>query len=163
MVRPRTRRAWYFRARGGPEVVRLETLDIPALEEGQLLGAHTVIDRNRDDFALAAGKRVVVFDTVGGDMHRRFFEVLNPGGLLAYINADPVSPEPPRADVRVVHANVQSSTEILFALVHLGARRVFRSQIGSLFDFDSTPAAYAQCESRRSTGKNVIVLSPPRS
>ena len=51
-----------------------------------------MIDRNRDDFDLAVGKRDVVFDTVGGDMRRRSFEVLNPGGLLVYINADPVSP-----------------------------------------------------------------------
>ncbi len=122
-----------------------------------------MIDRNRDDFALAAGKCDVVFDTVGGDMHRRSFEVLNPGRPLVYINADPVSPSPLRADIRVVHANLQSSTEILSALMGLGTRGVFRSQIGNVFDFDSAPAAYAQSESRRSKGKNVLVMSPPRS
>jgi len=37
MARPQTRRAWCFRAHGSPEVARLETLDIPVLEDGQLL------------------------------------------------------------------------------------------------------------------------------
>ena len=144
----------------GSEIVA--TCSTRNFEYVRSLGAHTVIDRNREDFALAAGNCDVVFDTVGGEMHRRSFDVLNPGGLLVYINASPVSPLPPRADVRVVHAHVQSSTGILSALMDLGARGVFRSQIGSLFDFESAPAAYARSESRRSTGKNVIVMSSPQ-
>lgn len=125
------------------------------------LGAHKVIDYTREDFVAAAGRCDVVFDTVGGDMHRRSFEALHPGGLLVYINADPIDPLPPRADVRVVHASVQASSAILAALMDLGARGVFRPQIGSLFEFESAPAAYAQSESRRSRGKNVIVMPAP--
>jgi NADPH:quinone reductase-like Zn-dependent oxidoreductase len=120
------------------------------------LGAHVVIDTSREDFVTAAGKCDVVFDTVGGEVHRRSFEVLDPGGLLVYINADPISPQPPRADVRVVHAHVQASSEILSALMDLGARGIFRHQIGNLFSFSDAPAAYAASESRRSRGKNVI-------
>ena len=120
------------------------------------LGAQQVIDITRQDFVSAAGMCDAVFDTVGGDMHRRSFEVLKPGGLLVYINADPIDGTPPRADVRVVHAQVQATTQRLAALMDLGSRGVFRPQIGKLFRFEDAPAAYAASESRRSYGKNVI-------
>ena len=55
MARPQTRRAWYFRAPGGPEVVRLETLDIPVLEDGHLLVKVAASSVNPMDWRLRTG------------------------------------------------------------------------------------------------------------
>ena len=54
-TRPQTRRAWCFFAHGGPEVVRLETLDIPVLKDGQLLVKVVASSVNPMDWRLRTG------------------------------------------------------------------------------------------------------------
>ena len=53
------------------------------------LGANEVIDYRTQDFAEAARGIDVVFDTVGGEVLRRSWELLNPGGRLVTIASDP--------------------------------------------------------------------------
>ena len=49
------------------------------------LGADRVIDYNKEDFTKAASDCDVVFDTVGGEVQVRSYDVLKPGGRLVWI------------------------------------------------------------------------------
>ena len=63
------------------------------------IGADEVIDYNATDFTKAVRDCDAVFETVGGDVARRSFAVLKPGGRAAFIASGPKAPEPDRADV----------------------------------------------------------------
>jgi NADPH:quinone reductase-like Zn-dependent oxidoreductase len=51
------------------------------------LGADRVIDYHTEDFTKVAGPCDVVFDTVGGEVQVRSYDVLKPGGPLVWIAA----------------------------------------------------------------------------
>ncbi len=90
------------------------------------LGADEVIDYARRDFAEAAPPCDVVFDTIGGEVHRRSFAVLRPGGRLVHIAPAPAGFAPPRDDVRVSRPHVARDREHLeriLELVRIGAVR----------------------------------------
>ena len=53
------------------------------------LGADRVIDYNAEDFTRAVANCDVVFDTVGGDVQVRSYEVLKPGGRLVWVAPAP--------------------------------------------------------------------------
>src|SRR5216684_4533033 len=70
------------------------------------LGADRVIDYNNEDFTKVAGPCDVVFDTVGGEVQVRSYQVLKPGGRLVWIAAAPVGFTPGRGDVQVLRPKV---------------------------------------------------------
>lgn len=59
------------------------------------LGADHVIDYAKQDFTQAVPPCDVVFDTMGGKVHAQSFQVLKPGGRLAYVAAPPPDFTPP--------------------------------------------------------------------
>jgi len=88
------------------------------------LGADHVIDYNTQDFTKVAGPCDVVFDTVGGEVQARSYDVLKPGGRLVWIAPAPSGFQPPRADVRVLRplvARDRAHLERMKALLDAGA------------------------------------------
>ena len=78
MVRPQTRRSWCFRAHGGPAVVRLETLNVPWLDDGRLLVKVAASSVNPMDCRLRSGRaskvdfpRILGRDCVGNVVESR--------------------------------------------------------------------------------------------
>ncbi|HEY1259872.1 MAG TPA: NADP-dependent oxidoreductase [Stellaceae bacterium] len=71
------------------------------------LGADRAIDYNNEDFAKAVRDCDVVFDTVGGEVQVRSYQVLKPGGRLVWIAAAPAGFEPSRKDVVVLRPDVK--------------------------------------------------------
>ena len=123
------------------------------------LGAHRVIDYSKEDFVQIATPCDVVFDTVGGETHKRAFAALKPGGLQVRINATPVDPKPPRDDVRSEVANVRCTGERMAKLLELAAKGILKAQIGQKFPYAELPAAYLASETGHARGK--IVVSVP--
>ena len=90
------------------------------------LGADEVIDYTQQDFTEAASDCDAVLDTIGGEVHRRSFSVLRPGGLLIHIAPPPPGFTPPRDDVTVVRplvARDRAHLERIVELVETGAVR----------------------------------------
>ena len=88
------------------------------------LGADRVIDYNAQDFTKTAGECDVVFDTVGGEVQVRSYEVLKPVGRLVWIAAAPAGFQPSRKDVQVLRPNVsrdRAHLERMLALYDRGA------------------------------------------
>jgi NADPH:quinone reductase-like Zn-dependent oxidoreductase len=88
------------------------------------LGADRVIDYNAEDFTKTVAGCDVVFDTVGGEVQVRSYEVLKPGGRLVWIAAAPPGFAPDRSDVTVLRPNVardRAHLERMKALYAAGA------------------------------------------
>lgn len=122
------------------------------------LGAHRAIDYTATDFAATARDCDVVFDTIGGEIHRRSFACVRPGGLLVALTAAPVTGPPPRADIRVVRAKIQITESRLARLADWAAKGVVVPQISQRFPLNEARSAYAASESGHARGKIVLTI-----
>src|SRR5438874_5123258 len=88
------------------------------------LGADRVVDYNKEDFTKTVADCDVVFDTVGGDVQVRSYEVLKPEGRLVWIAPAPAGFQPTRKDVQVLRPGVardRAHLERMLALLEAGA------------------------------------------
>jgi NADPH:quinone reductase-like Zn-dependent oxidoreductase len=88
------------------------------------LGAGRVIDYQAEDFAKVVADCDVVFDTVGGEVQVRSYDVLKPGGRLVWIAGAPAGFQPSRKDVEVLRPNVKRDRvhlERMLELLEAGA------------------------------------------
>ena len=120
------------------------------------LGADRAIDYTRERFEQTVRECDVVFDTLGGEVHRRSFGVLKPGGLLVHLTSAPIDPVPPRSDVRVVRADVRATPERLATLLDWVATGVIRAQPGKTFPLSAAREAYALSASGHARGKILL-------
>jgi NADPH:quinone reductase-like Zn-dependent oxidoreductase len=121
------------------------------------LGAARIIDYAARDFAAVARDCDIVFDTLGGEIHRRSFACLKPGGVLVALNAAPVIGLPPPNDVRVLWPRIQCTDARLSQLAAWAVDRTVVPQIGARFPFHSAAAAYALSESGHARGKIILL------
>jgi NADPH:quinone reductase-like Zn-dependent oxidoreductase len=120
------------------------------------LGADQVIDYAAVDFTRAAPLCDVVFDTVGGDVQARSYDVLKPGGRLVYIAPAPTGFVPTRADVRLERPAVlrdRAHLERILALLEAGAVRAPPIQ---LFRPEQAAEAHRISHGRHLRGKLVF-------
>ena len=88
------------------------------------LGADRAIDYNAEDFAKSVSGCDVVFDTVGGEVQARSYDVLKPGGRLVWVAPAPDGFKPSRTDVTVLRPAVsrdRAHLERIVALLDAGA------------------------------------------
>jgi NADPH:quinone reductase-like Zn-dependent oxidoreductase len=120
------------------------------------LGADQIIDYNRQDFTKVASGCDAVFDTVGGEVAKRAFAVLRPGGRAAFIASGNAAPVSPRADVASLRPKVgrdRAHLDRIVALVTGGAVRVPEITTYALAD---AAAAHKVSEARHLRGKLVF-------
>jgi NADPH:quinone reductase-like Zn-dependent oxidoreductase len=120
------------------------------------LGADEVIDYHAQDFTSVVSRCDAVFDTVGGDVARRSYQVLRPGGRAAFIASGHVLPPSPRDDVASLRPDVRrdrAHLEHLVALLTSGALRVPEITTYRLAD---AAAAHRVSEGRHLRGKLVF-------
>jgi NADPH:quinone reductase-like Zn-dependent oxidoreductase len=88
------------------------------------LGANHVIDYNAEDFTKAVSDCDVVFDTVGGEVQARSYNVLKSGGRLVWVAPASDGSRQPRSDVTVLRPAVsrdRAHLERIVALLDAGA------------------------------------------
>jgi NADPH:quinone reductase-like Zn-dependent oxidoreductase len=120
------------------------------------LGADQVIDYRTQDFTRLVHDCDAVFDTVGGDVALRSFDVLRPGGRAAFIASGMTAPPSPRPDLRSLRPQVgrdRAHLERILALLAAGAVRV--PEI-TRFRLDQAAQAHRLSESRHLRGKLVF-------
>ena len=105
----------------------ITTTSAANLDYVKKLGADQVIDYNAQDFTKVVSGVDAVFDTVGGDVAKRSFSVLKPGGRAAFIASGGTAPTPPRDDVSSLRPKVardRPHLERIASLVTSGAVKV---------------------------------------
>ena len=120
------------------------------------LGADQVIDYNAEDFTKVVSGCDAVFDTVGGDVARRSFEVLKPGGRAAFIASGNKAPPSPRPDVTSLRPNVARDRAHLERIVALVTRGAVRVPEITTYALSNAAEAHRVSEGRHLRGKLVF-------
>jgi NADPH:quinone reductase-like Zn-dependent oxidoreductase len=120
------------------------------------LGADRAIDYNAEDFAKTVAQVDVVFDTVGGDVQVRSYDVLKPGGRLVWIAAAPPGFEPSRRDVVVLRPNVARDRAHLERITALYAVGALSPPAIARYKLADAAAAHRISEGRHLRGKLVL-------
>jgi NADPH:quinone reductase-like Zn-dependent oxidoreductase len=122
------------------------------------LGAGRVIDYQKDDFAAAVSDCDVVFDTVGGEVQVRSYQVLKPGGRLVWIAAAPAGFKPSRSDVEVLRPRVARDRAHLERMIELlDAGAVWPPAI-TRYPLAEAAEAHRISEGRHLQGKLVLMV-----
>jgi len=122
------------------------------------LGADRVIDYRSEDFTKLVSNCDVVFDTVGGEVQVRSYEVLKPGGRLVWVAAAPDGFQPSRKDVQTLRPGVardRAHLERILALLAVGA--VWPPNIVH-YTLADAAEAHRVSESRHLQGKLVFAV-----
>ncbi|MCZ6846317.1 MAG: NADP-dependent oxidoreductase [Alphaproteobacteria bacterium] len=120
------------------------------------LGADEIIDYNAQDFTEIVSECDAVFDTVGGDVAQRSFDVLKPGGRAAFIASGPKAPESPRADAQSLRPAVGRDRLHLERIVELFEAGAIRVPEITTYPLSEAVAAHRVSEGRHLRGKLVF-------
>ena len=124
------------------------------------LGADEVIDYRTTDFTTVARNVDAVFETVGGDVATRSFEVLRPGGRAAFIASGAQAPKPARDDVTALRPAVPRTRDRLERVAHLLAIGAVKPPPVRLFPLDQAQQALRVSAERHLRGKLVLTVRP---
>jgi NADPH:quinone reductase-like Zn-dependent oxidoreductase len=120
------------------------------------LGAARVIDYHKEDFTKVAGPCDVVFDTVGGEVQVRSYDVLRPGGRLVWIAAAPAGFQPSRSDVQVLRPRVDRDRAHLERMSELLAAGAVWPPTITRYKLADAAEAHRVSEGRHLQGKLVL-------
>jgi NADPH:quinone reductase-like Zn-dependent oxidoreductase len=120
------------------------------------LGADQVIDYAKEDFTKAVKDVDAVFETVGGDVAMRSFEVIKPGGRAAFIASGAEAPPSPRPDVQSLRPKVGRDRAHLERILHLNAMGVVRVPETRIFPLQEAAEAQRISEGRHFRGKLIL-------
>jgi NADPH:quinone reductase-like Zn-dependent oxidoreductase len=120
------------------------------------LGADEIIDYNKQDFTKIVSGCDAVFDTVGGDVAKRSFDVLRPGGRAAFIASGPTAPPSPRPDVASLRPKATRDRPHLERIVELVAGGAVRLPEIKVYPLSEAAAAHKISEGRHLRGKLVF-------
>ncbi len=120
------------------------------------LGADQVIDYDAQDFTKVVSGCDAVFDTVGGEVARRSFAVLRPGGRAAFIASGPQAPAAPRPDATSLRPNVARDRGHLERIVDLVGSGIVRVPEITTYKLSDAAAAHRVSEGRHLRGKLVF-------
>jgi NADPH:quinone reductase-like Zn-dependent oxidoreductase len=121
------------------------------------LGADRAIDYNAQDFTKVVADCDVVFDTVGGEVQVRSYDVLKPGGRLVWIAAAPAGFAPTRRDVQVLRPNVARDRAHLERMTALYAAGAVWPPAIRRYKLAEAAEAHRVSEGRHFQGKLVFV------
>lgn len=124
-------------------------------------GAHRVIAYDRVPFEKQVGDIDVVFDTMGGDIHRRSYEVLKRGGTMVCLSAEPYENRGAEFGVTVVQAQILPRRDILESLLSMAAARELRVFVEQVLPITEFRQAQELSQSGHVRGKIVMQLRGP--
>lgn len=120
------------------------------------LGADEVIDYGAKDFTSIGRVCDAVFETVGGDVATRSFDVLKPGGRAAFIASGGKAPAPPRDDVTSLRPPVPRGRAPMERIAQLHQQGAVRPPEVKLYKLSEAAEAHRISEGRHFKGKMVF-------
>lgn len=123
------------------------------------LGADEVIPYDKEDFTAGGRRFDVVYDLVGGEIHRRSYAALKRGGTLVYLIAEPIQDLSAEHGVTLKSAKIHDRIETLEAVLDLAAKGVLKPQVGRVFPLAEAAEAHRLVESgTHSRGRVVLKI-----
>jgi NADPH:quinone reductase-like Zn-dependent oxidoreductase len=122
------------------------------------LGANRAIDYNAEDFTKATSGCDVVFDTVGGEVQARSYDVLKPTGRLVWIAPGPEGFRPTRTDVSVLRPAVARDRPHLERILALVAAGAVKPPPITRYALEDAAEAHRISEARHLRGKMVLAV-----
>jgi len=122
------------------------------------LGADRIIDYTTTDFTKAAGLCDVVFDTVGGEVQTRSYDVLKPNGRLVWIAAGEAGFKTDRSDVQVLRPKVDRDRAHLERMVELYEAGAVWPPAITRYKLADAAEAHRVSEGRHLRGKLVLAV-----
>jgi NADPH:quinone reductase-like Zn-dependent oxidoreductase len=120
------------------------------------LGADRVIDYTKEDFTSLGRICDVVFDTVGGEVQARSYDVLKPTGRLVWIAAGPAGFKSDRDDVQVLRPKVDRDRAHLQRMVELYETGAVWPPAIARYKLADAAEAHRVSEGRHLQGKLVL-------
>jgi NADPH:quinone reductase-like Zn-dependent oxidoreductase len=120
------------------------------------LGADDLIDYHKQDFTELGVSCDAVFETVGGEVAERSFEVIKPGGRIAFIASGATGVESPRQDVRSLRPKVVRDRPHLERIVELFQAGAIHSPEITRYRLSEAEVAHRVSEGRHLRGKLVF-------
>ncbi len=122
------------------------------------LGADQVIDYNAQDFTKVLSGIDAVFETVGGDVATRSFQVLKPGGRATFIASGPTAPKPDRSDVTALRPAVPRTRDRMERVAELYTKGAVKPPPVTLYPLADAARAVQVSAARHLKGKLVFKL-----
>lgn len=126
------------------------------------MGADAVVAYDEEDFTETDTRYDVVLDLVGGDVHRRSYEVMKPGGTLSWLIAQPIEDLSADFGVTTVQARIREEPPFLAAVAGLCYDGVLTPQIFRVMPLAEIAEAHRLHESG-GVSRGRIVLDIDRS
>lgn len=120
------------------------------------LGASTVVAYDREDFTALGPVFDVVLDSIGGEVHRRSYEVLRKGGTLVYVVAQPIEDLSARYGIATRQAVVRDDPAVLREVAALVDGGALVPQVGKTLPFARAAEAQRLSASGHVRGKIVL-------
>jgi len=120
------------------------------------LGADGVSAYDCEDFTALGAVFDVVFDTMGGDVHRRSYQVLKKGGTLVYLAAQPIEDLSAQYGVTTRAAVVRDDPALLREVAALVSRGALVPQVGTILPVAHASEAHRISASGHARGKIVL-------
>lgn len=126
------------------------------LEFVKSLGADEVIDYQQQDFLQIINGYDAVFDTVGGEVTIKSYQVLRKGGKLVSMAAKPDEALAKQSGIEFVSQATRVTTQRLTQLADLFDQGAIKPQIDKVFPLDQAAEALDYLQTKRPRGKVVI-------
>jgi NADPH:quinone reductase-like Zn-dependent oxidoreductase len=123
------------------------------------LGADQVIDYNKEDFTKIGQVCDAVFETVGGDVATKSYDVLKPGGRAAFIASGPKAPPTSRGDVQGLRPPVPRTRAAMERVAQLFAEGAVHAPEIRQYKLSQAADAHRVSQGRHFRGKLVFQVT----
>ncbi len=120
------------------------------------LGADQAIDYTKEDFTKIGQVCDAVFETVGGDVAMKSYDVLKPGGRAAFIASGQKAPPTARTDVQGLRPPVPRTRAAMERVAELFAAGAIKAPEIKLYKLEQAAEAHRVSEGRHFRGKMVF-------
>lgn len=134
------------------------TVSTRDIDYAKSLGADEVIDFKTQAFEEILTDYDAVFDTVGGEVTDKSFQVLKKGGILDTMAGVPNNELAKKYEVQVVRQNTNGNRERLTRLAELVEEEKVKPQIDKVFSIDDVKEAFTHLETGHPRGKVVLKI-----
>jgi NADPH:quinone reductase-like Zn-dependent oxidoreductase len=120
------------------------------------LGANEVIDYQTSQFEAGLAPVDVVFDTIGGDVQERSWQVIKPGGILVSIVSPPSEEKAVAHQCRSAYVFIQPRADWLTEIADLIDAGQVKSIVETVLPLSQVAEAHSLSQSGRTRGKIVL-------